>query len=65
MAMPFLICANEFSHVGRSDSYSIFTMGICEFTERGIPIGVPVFPGRSFQGHMEVTSSPIEQQRHP
>ena len=65
MAMPLLICASGFSQVGRLTSYSIFAMGTCEFTERGIPIGVPVCPGRSFPGRMEVTSSPIEQQRHP
>ena len=64
MTMPLLICASGFSHVGRSDSYSIFAMGTCEFIERGISIGVPVFPGRSYPGQMEVTSSPIEQQRH-
>ena len=65
MAMYLLICASGFSQVGRSNSYSIFAMGTCEFIVRAIPIGAPVFPGRSYPGHMEVTSSPIEQQRHP
>ena len=64
-AMPLLIYASGFSQMGRSDSYSIFAMGTCEFTDRGIPIGVPIFLGRSFPGPMVVTSSPIELQRHP
>lgn len=64
MAMYLLICASGFSQVGPSYSYSIFAMGTCEFIVRAIPIGASVFPGRSYPGHMEVTSSPIEQQRH-
>ena len=64
-AMPLLICASGFSQVGRSDSYSIFATGTCEYTRQGIPIGVPISQGRSFPGPMAVTSSPIEPQRHP
>ena len=50
--------------MGHSDLYSIFVMGTCEFTERGIPIGVRVFLEWSLLVHMDATSSPIEQKMH-
>ena len=64
-AMPPLIYASGFSQVEHSDSYSIFATGTCEYTQQDIPIGVPIFLGRSFPGPMVVTSTPIELQRHP
>jgi len=64
-AMPLLIYASGFSQLGRSDSYSIFATGTCEYSHQSIQIGVPISQGRSFPGPMAVTSSPIEPQRHP
>ena len=64
-AMPLRICASGFSPVGPSDSYSICATATCEFTQQHIPIGVPIFPGRSFPGPIVITSAPIELQTHP